>query len=77
MENTEKKKDRTPKTWKTCEIIQQLEYLSEDQIQSGLDHNAVRDYAYILHDKDINADATPKAAHWHIYIRQYVMTSTL
>lgn len=69
MENTEKKKDRTPKTWKTCEIIQQLEYLSDDQIQSGLDHNAVRDYAYILHDKDVNVDGTPKAAHWHIYIR--------
>lgn len=72
MENEKiekKKKDRTPKTWKTCEIIQQLEYMSAEDVESGLDHNAIKDYAYILHDKDVNDDGSPKAAHWHIYIR--------
>ena len=69
-EKTEKKKkDRTPKTWKTCEIIQQLEYMNAEDVESGLDHNAIKDYAYILHDKDVNDDGSPKAAHWHIYIR--------
>lgn len=69
-EKTEKKKkDRTPKTWKTCEIIQQLEYMSAEDVESGLDHNAIKDYAYILHDKDVNDDGSPKAVHWHIYIR--------
>lgn len=69
MENGKKKKDKTPPTWKTCEIIQQLEYMSAEDVESGLDHNAVKDYAYILHDKDVNDDGSLKAAHWHIYIR--------
>lgn len=69
MENNKEKKDKTPPTWKTCEIIQQLEYMTHEQVLNGLDHNAVKDYAYILHDKDIYDDGTPKKPHWHIYIR--------
>ena len=41
-EKEKKKKDRTPKTWKTCEIIQQLEYMSAEDVESGLDHNAIK-----------------------------------
>ena len=58
-----------PKSYRTCEIVQQLEYLSEEQIEKGLDHNAVKDYAYILHDKDENKDGELKKPHWHICIR--------
>lgn len=58
-----------PKTYKTCEIMQQLEYMTEEQIEKGLDHNAVKDYAYILHDKDVDKDGNHKKPHWHICIR--------
>lgn len=49
-----------PKSYRTCEIVQQIEYLTEEQIEKGLDHNAVKDYAYILHDKDENKDGELK-----------------
>lgn len=58
-----------PKSYRTCEIMQQLSYLTEEQIEKGLDHNAVKDYAYILHDKDEDKDGQLKAPHWHICIR--------
>lgn len=58
-----------PKSYKTCEIMQQEEYLTKEAIEAGLDHNAVKDYAYILHDKDTKPDGSIKAAHWHIMIR--------
>lgn len=57
------------KTYKNCEISQQLDYMSEEDIIKGLDHNAIKDYAYILHDKDVLEDGTPKKPHWHIMIR--------
>lgn len=58
-----------PKSYRTCEIMQQLAYLTEEQIERGLDHNAIKDYAYILHDKDEDKDGQLKAPHWHICIR--------
>lgn len=58
-----------PKSWRSCEIVNQLEYMPQDVVEAGLDHNAVKDYAYILHDKDVQADGSPAAAHWHIMIR--------
>lgn len=56
-----------PKSYRTCEIVQQIEYLTEEQIEKGLDHNAVKDYAYILHDKDENKDGELKN-HTGIYV---------
>lgn len=58
-----------PKSWRSCEIVNQLEYMPQDVVEAGLDHNAVKDYAYILHDKDVQPDGSPAAAHWHIMIR--------
>ena len=52
-----------PKSYRTCEIVQQIEYLTEEQIEKGLDHNAVKDYAYILHDKDENKNGELKKPH--------------
>ena len=64
-----KEKKGDPSSWRTCEIVQQLEYMSQEDVEAGLDHNAVQDYAYILHDKDVHEDGTPVAPHWHIMIR--------
>lgn len=61
--------DWTSKTCKRCEVMQQLDYMTLEQIEKGLDHNAVQDYAYILHDKDTHDDGTPVPPHWHIMIR--------
>lgn len=58
-----------PKSYKTCEIMQQLDYMTLEQLERGLDHNAVKDYAYILHDKDENENGELKKAHWHICLR--------
>lgn len=58
-----------PKSWRSCEIVNQLEYMPQDVVEAGLDHNAVKDYAYILHDKDVQSEGSPAAAHWHIMIR--------
>lgn len=64
-----KEKKGEPSSWRTCEIVQQLEYMAQEDVEAGLDHNAVQDYAYILHDKDVHEDGTPVAPHWHIMIR--------
>ena len=61
--------EKGPKSWRSCEIVQQLEFMSLEDVESGLDHNAVKDYAYILHDKDAKPDGSTKAPHWHIMIR--------
>lgn len=58
-----------PKSYKTCEIMQQLDYMTLEQLEKGLDHNAVKDYAYILHDKDENENGEAKKPHWHICLR--------
>lgn len=53
------------------EIVQQTQYMSEKQIENGLREGfkAIEKYAYILHDKDIKEDGTPKAPHYHVYLR--------
>ena len=57
------------KLYKTCEIMQNIEYLTEEQIKEGLKHNSIKDYAYILHNKDKDDEGNLKAAHWHIILR--------
>ena len=58
-----------PKSWRSCEIVQQLEYMSLEDIETGLDHAAIKDDAFILHDKCTHDDGTPVASHWHILLR--------
>lgn len=45
-------------------------YHSRDVIQAILDSNTskIRHYAYILHDKDVKEDGTPKEPHTHIIL---------
>lgn len=63
-----------------CEIVQQADKLSEEQIKAGLENKrSVKWYAYILHDQDVytkedeqrdstRKEGTLKAPHWHIVI---------
>lgn len=60
---------------KNFEIVTSLDSLSEEQIIKALhmvDENNVNhliNYAYILHDKDVDRDGTKKYSHWHILIK--------
>ena len=66
-----------------CEIVQQIKYLPgyPDHWQETLEANLeadpnIKSWAYIVHDKDVNEDGTPKEPHVHIVLelaesRQY------
>lgn len=45
-----------------------ISYCSEDQIRGVLEHRPVRGAVYILHDRDIKEDGTPKEPHVHILL---------
>ena len=63
-----------------CEIVQQLRFLSEEQIKSGINgRRSIKYYAYVLHDKDeyteedekknpAHKTGTLKEPHWHILL---------
>lgn len=63
------KSPKSPKSWKTVEVMTQCKYLDEETILTALDHRAVKDFAYIKHDKDTDVDGSLKSPHWHIMIR--------
>lgn len=66
-----------------CEIVQQIKYLPgypdhwRETLEANLEADPnIKSWAYIVHDKDVNEDGTPKEAHVHIVIelvesRQY------
>lgn len=55
---------------KLCEIVQQLEYIDLDFVKKVLDErDSIKDYAYIIHDKDKDDEGELKAPHVHIAIR--------
>jgi hypothetical protein len=54
---------------KIFEIMQQVNYLDLPLVQEVLRKDIIRDYAYILHDKDVKEDGTLKAPHYHIAVR--------
>ncbi len=60
-----------PKSYKTIEIMQQTEYGFTPDFVSCLvaDWSVVKDYAYILHDKDTRTDGSFKAPHIHLMLR--------
>lgn len=64
-----KKKEVIHMKVKIFEIVQQVSYLDLPSVQEVLKKDVVRDYAYILHDKDIKDDGTLKAPHYHIAVR--------
>ena len=54
---------------KICEIVTDLEHLNKETLEKALDNNAIKDYAYIIHDKDLKEDGTTKYKHYHISLR--------
>lgn len=61
----------TDRSWKTVEITQDCAYgWTPDNIDKLLkDWSAVKDYAYILHDKDKKEDMTERDPHTHLMLR--------
>ena len=52
-----------------CEINQQCQYLSEDTLKKAIaSQDCIDKWCYVLHDKDVRDDGTPKAPHWHVYL---------
>ena len=53
-----------------CEIVQQLEYVNMDIVKGALDSKkGIRDYAYIIHNKDVDSEGNLKSPHIHIALR--------
>ena len=60
------------KSWRTCEITQDCCYgWTPENVQKFIDGwSSVKDYAYILHDKDKKDDnTTPREPHIHLMLR--------
>lgn len=53
---------------KRYEIENQTQYLTEEQIKAGIARPAVTKWAYILHDKDVTDNGTPKEPHYHVLV---------
>jgi len=52
------------------ELETQKSYIDIEKIKSVLQNNkAVRDWAYILHDKDVDDDGNVKTPHYHVAVR--------
>ena len=56
-----------------CEVQTQIPFLPKEKMLSIIaEHTTaghIKEWAYILHDKDIKEDGTPKEPHWHIELR--------
>lgn len=57
-----------------CEVVQEIAYLSggpngwKKTLNQALEHPNIKEWAYILHDKDIDNQGNPIAPHVHIVI---------
>ena len=55
---------------RSFEIVQQLEYLDMAKVTDVLNNkSSIRDWAYIIHDKDVNNDNEPVKPHIHLCVR--------
>lgn len=55
---------------KLCEIVQQVKYLSIEKVEEVLkEKECIKDYAFIIHDKDTNEKGELKDPHIHLAIR--------
>ena len=50
------------------EVVNQTEYMSLDSVKSGIANPAVKKWAYVLHDRDVNSDGSPKSPHYHVLL---------
>lgn len=52
-----------------CEIVSDTEHLKLETIKKVLgEQSCIDKYLYILHDKDVKEDGTPKNPHYHVYL---------
>lgn len=53
-----------------CEVVNDIDHLKEEDVIKAIKSNKViKEWAYILHDKDSKEDGTLKSKHWHIMLR--------
>lgn len=62
------------------EIMNYIPYLTKEQVEKGIKRcqatgHLIR-YCYILHDKDLKEDGTPKPPHWHIFLQFDIQYNT-
>lgn len=65
------KVSKAPTSYKTVEIMQQCKYgFTSDFIEKNIvGWSVVKDYAYIIHDKDVNDKGVLKEPHIHLMLR--------
>lgn len=54
---------------RSFEIMQEEARLKEKYIELALQHTAIEQWAYVLHDKDVDDNGNKKRPHWHIICR--------
>ena len=65
------------KSWRTCELTQDCSYgWTVENVQKFLEWDSVKDYAYIVHDKDKKEDMTDREPHIHVMLRFKYPVST-
>lgn len=57
------------KTKKIFEIVTDVDKISIERLKNALNNNAIKDWAYIIHDKDIDKDGNIIRPHYHIAVR--------
>ena len=58
---------------KVCEVVSDIQHLPLEKVQevikNKVESGTIRDYAYIIHDKDIDDKGNIKYSHFHIALR--------
>ena len=57
------------KTKKVFEIVTDVEKMDIEKLKSALSNNAIKEWAYIIHDKDVDDHGKIVRAHYHIAVR--------
>jgi len=57
------------KTKKVFEIVTDVDKINIEKLKNALNNNAIKDWAYIIHDKDIDKDGNIVRPHYHIAVR--------
>lgn len=57
------------KVCRSCEVVSDADHLTEAKILEVVNREDVVKWAYILHDKDVKEDGTPKNPHYHVYLK--------
>jgi len=56
-------------TLRQLEIVSNIQFLTEERIKKVIEeYDTIKEWAYILHDKDKNEDGSNKEPHYHVYL---------